>query len=408
MMNQNPLPLKTPILQKWTASKPPRSLPQICQLPQHHIPTAKEGQEKQPSNSYVIGRHHIVPSQGSYRHRLQDPILPRSQQWHPNLCHLAVQPHQTHHLQANQERATGRRLVNWRGHPPHCRQCNQHTLHLLGRSNGMFLGGCPVFLIMMIGRWSSDAFLNYIRKQVEEFNHDVSRKMITSMFHRHIPMYTYPTVSHLDPRQRNQPDNVKTRRNIGGDMAWQARLPAFAQFHWALRSNFWKDISFILSPANSPSHTQILGSTKMEEASLLVLTELGRGGFESLLVHDSKAQPPLCILWYPLHTTTYNDGGRTMQMPLVSKLLCYLQAAARMELAGISRPHQILVYNGYRHVSNGYCAKLWYPMATGASPMDTGAERELLTNSQDPLERSFCHNSAASSRCHWSQSHPQP
>jgi hypothetical protein len=27
--------------------------------------------------------------------------------------------------------------------------------------------------------------------------------------------------------------------------------------------------------------------------------ELGRGGFESLLEHNSKAQLPLCILWYP-------------------------------------------------------------------------------------------------------------
>ena len=42
-----------------------------------------------------------------------------------------------------------------------------------GAAMAMFLGGC-VFLIMMIGRWSSDAFLRYIRKQVEEFNHDVS------------------------------------------------------------------------------------------------------------------------------------------------------------------------------------------------------------------------------------------
>ena len=56
------------------------------------------------------------------------------------------------------------------------------------------------------------------------------------------------------------------------------------------------------------------------EASLLVLAELGRGGLISLLEHDSKAQPPpLCILWYPLHTTSYEDGGRTMRMPLVSK-----------------------------------------------------------------------------------------
>jgi len=70
-----------------------------------------------------------------------------------------------------------------------------------GSAMAMFLGGCPVFLIMMIGRWSSDAFLWYIRKQVEEFNHDVSRKMLTHMFHRPIPNYSSQTVSHLDPRQ---------------------------------------------------------------------------------------------------------------------------------------------------------------------------------------------------------------
>jgi hypothetical protein len=87
-----------------------------------------------------------------------------------------------------------------------------------GAAMTMFLGGCPVFLIMMIGRWSSNAFLCYIRKQVKEFNH-VSCKMIFHMFHRHIPNYTSPTVSHLDPRQRNHPDNVKTLRNVGGDIA---------------------------------------------------------------------------------------------------------------------------------------------------------------------------------------------
>jgi hypothetical protein len=43
-------------------------------------------------------------------------------------------------------------------------------------------------------------------------------------------------------------------------------------------------------------HTQILRNTKVEEASLLVPMELGRGGFESLLEHDSKAQPPFVYL----------------------------------------------------------------------------------------------------------------
>jgi hypothetical protein len=40
----------------------------------------------------------------------------------------------------------------------------------------MLLGGCPVFLIMIIGCWSSNTFLHYILKQVKEFNHDVSQK----------------------------------------------------------------------------------------------------------------------------------------------------------------------------------------------------------------------------------------
>jgi hypothetical protein len=74
----------------------------------------------------------------------------------------------------------------------------EDTLHIAANAIGihsirsgsaleMFLGGCPVFLIMMIGCWYSDAFLHYIRKQVKEFNHNVSREMITHMFHRHIP-----------------------------------------------------------------------------------------------------------------------------------------------------------------------------------------------------------------------------
>ena len=45
-----------------------------------------------------------------------------------------------------------------------------------GAAMAMFLGRCPVFLIMMIGHWSSNAFLRYIRKQVKELNHNVLQK----------------------------------------------------------------------------------------------------------------------------------------------------------------------------------------------------------------------------------------
>ncbi len=63
----------------------------------------------------------------------------------------------------------------------------------------------------------------------------------------------------------------------------------------------------------------------------MVPTELGSGGFESLLEHDSKAQPPSCICLV-LHIASQADKGRMMQMPLVSKFLCYVEAAARREL----------------------------------------------------------------------------
>jgi hypothetical protein len=74
-----------------------------------------------------------------------------------------------------------------------------HSIHS-GAAMAIFLSGCPVFRIMMTSCWSSDAFLRYIRKQVKEFNHDVLQKMLTHMFHRHIPNYSSLTASHLGPR----------------------------------------------------------------------------------------------------------------------------------------------------------------------------------------------------------------
>ena len=57
-----------------------------------------------------------------------------------------------------------------------------HSIRL-GAAMAIYLGECPIYTIMMIGRWSSDAFLRYIRKQVEQFSHNVSRKMLKFQFH---------------------------------------------------------------------------------------------------------------------------------------------------------------------------------------------------------------------------------
>jgi len=53
-----------------------------------------------------------------------------------------------------------------------------HSIRL-GAAMAMYLGECPVYTIMLIGQWSSNAFLRYIRKQVMEFSHNVSKRMLT-------------------------------------------------------------------------------------------------------------------------------------------------------------------------------------------------------------------------------------
>ena len=96
-----------------------------------------------------------------------------------------------------------------------------HSLRA-GAAMSMYLGGCPVYVIMMIGRWSSDAFLSYIRKQVEQFSQNVSSKMLRFQFHRHLPDKGVWT-SKYDARQETDPDDTESKKNIIGRMARQAR-----------------------------------------------------------------------------------------------------------------------------------------------------------------------------------------
>jgi len=97
---------------------------------------------------------------------------------------------------------------------------NEIGTHLIrsGAAMATYLGECPVYTIMILGWWSSDAFLHYIRKQVEQFCHTVSHRLLCFLFHRHISELE-SRVSHLGPRRHDHPSNAKTRRNIGGALA---------------------------------------------------------------------------------------------------------------------------------------------------------------------------------------------
>ena len=56
-----------------------------------------------------------------------------------------------------------------------------------GAAMAMHLAGVAVYTIMLIGRWRSDAFMRYLRPQVLQFTHQVSRRMVDVNHFFHVP-----------------------------------------------------------------------------------------------------------------------------------------------------------------------------------------------------------------------------
>ena len=83
-----------------------------------------------------------------------------------------------------------------------------------GAAMAMHLAEVPVYTIMIMGRWSSDAFLRYIRKQVAQFSQNIAKRMYTTTSFIHVP--ALESVDPLDPRTRNHPNNAQTGSNLGG------------------------------------------------------------------------------------------------------------------------------------------------------------------------------------------------
>jgi hypothetical protein len=94
-----------------------------------------------------------------------------------------------------------------------------------GAAMAMYLAHIPVFTIMLLGRWSSDAFLRYIRKQVKEFSNGISTKMITKEH-----FFIIPTTSKQDPKTPNRSLNPTSRFNHGPNFKAMIR-PLVSAFH---------------------------------------------------------------------------------------------------------------------------------------------------------------------------------
>ena len=80
-----------------------------------------------------------------------------------------------------------------------------------GAAMSLFLGGVQTISIMMIERWSSDAFLKYIRKQGEKFTHNSSKRMLEFEIFFTTPNYV-PMASSFDTRTRKDRNNFATVR----------------------------------------------------------------------------------------------------------------------------------------------------------------------------------------------------
>lgn len=92
----------------------------------------------------------------------------------------------------------------------------------------MYLAGVPVYTIMLIGRWSSDAFLRYIRRQVQEFSSGVSSRMILTQDYFTIPDFA----SKEDPRTSCNPMNFAARGNqVGASTQGVAALTTMSLWH---------------------------------------------------------------------------------------------------------------------------------------------------------------------------------
>ena len=61
-----------------------------------------------------------------------------------------------------------------------------HSIHA-GGAMAMVLAKVDTYVIKLQGRWKSDAFMKYIRKQVQQFSSDISDKMILKEHFNHVP-----------------------------------------------------------------------------------------------------------------------------------------------------------------------------------------------------------------------------
>ena len=91
----------------------------------------------------------------------------------------------------------------------------------------LFLNKYPTYQIMLLGRWCSDSFLKYIRRQVLKFSAGISESMVQKDF------YTVPDVEYVDPNDpRTRSTASFATASTNGGHAMGAHYPTTAVHTW--------------------------------------------------------------------------------------------------------------------------------------------------------------------------------
>jgi hypothetical protein len=92
-----------------------------------------------------------------------------------------------------------------------------------GGAMAMKLSGAEDSTIRLIGRWKSDSFLKYIRKQIQQFSSNISRRMLGQEHFTHIPSFdsnSSPSKLRMAPsprKQSNKKQNLSLTQSKDGE-----------------------------------------------------------------------------------------------------------------------------------------------------------------------------------------------
>ncbi len=118
-----------------------------------------------------------------------------------------------------------------------------------GADIAMYLGECRVYAIMLIGCWSSNVFLCYICKEVMEYSHNVSKKMLCFK-----PTSTFPTTTTEECRRTPEfTTTLTTPRQEETLVGTCHGMPGSLLSHNSIRISGLTPVS---KPTTSPSITQ--------------------------------------------------------------------------------------------------------------------------------------------------------